>query len=504
MHPRRISTRTRWLVRCSPDTLEKCGKSCLPGVLDDNGERPAGRRLLLEGMQRRDRFRWRLPRDDHHQLEGIGLGRSDELGAAGAPPGAAPIRRRGLGPAATSGRRAGRTRCAKRTRSTQAIYRKGQSDGARWRRRAWVCHDAPVPISDRLLMGPGPSNPYPEVAQALAGPVLGHLDPDFLAILDATNERLRQVFATANPLTLPVSGTGSAGMEASFVNFVRPGDPVVIGVNGVFGERMCEVAERLGAQVVRVDAPWGTPIEPDALLAAHPAPSIIAVVHAETSTGVRNDIAPLGAQQGGRALAGRHGDVAGRDRGGRRRLGRRHRLQRDPEMPRRPAGPLAPDRLPAAPGSAWWSARRAGTSTSTCCPATCRPAASGGRVYHHTAPVTMMAALHAGLGAILDEGLDAARARHAECGQLLQDGLEALGLKLFAQADHRLPQLTTVEIPAGSARRHDRGGLSAGSSCTVTGSRSVPEPGSWRARCGGSAAWATRRAVATSWLCSVH
>src|SRR5271170_7537473 len=131
-------------------------------------------------------------------------------------------------------------------------------------------------ISDRLLMGPGPSNPYPEVAMALAGPVLGHLDPQFLGLLDDTNDRLRRVFATSNALTLPVSGTGSAGMEASFVNFVRPGDPVVVGVNGVFGERMCEVADRSGAQVVRVDAPWGRPIEPEALLAAHPDPSIIA------------------------------------------------------------------------------------------------------------------------------------------------------------------------------------------------------------------------------------
>src|SRR5271154_4828 len=139
-------------------------------------------------------------------------------------------------------------------------------------------------ISDRLLMGPGPSNAYPEVTMALAGPVLGHLDPQFLTLLDSTNDRLRQVFATSNALTLPLSGTGSAGMEASFVNFVRPGDPVVVGVNGVFGERMCEVAERHGADVVRVDAPWGAPIPPEDLLSAHPSPSIIAVVHAETST----------------------------------------------------------------------------------------------------------------------------------------------------------------------------------------------------------------------------
>src|SRR5271167_2578382 len=147
-------------------------------------------------------------------------------------------------------------------------------------------------------MGPGPSNPYPEVTMALAGPVIGHLDPQFLALLDETNDRLRRVFATSNALTLPVSGTGSAGMEASFVNFVRPDDAVVVGVNGVFGERMCEVAVRLGADVVRVEAPWGMPLDPEAVLAAHPSPAVIAVVHAETSTGVRNDLAPIGAGKG--------------------------------------------------------------------------------------------------------------------------------------------------------------------------------------------------------------
>jgi alanine-glyoxylate transaminase/serine-glyoxylate transaminase/serine-pyruvate transaminase len=115
---------------------------------------------------------------------------------------------------------------------------------------------------DRLLMGPGPSNPYPAVTMALAGPLLGHLDPDFLAILDETCERLREVFGTGNALTLPISGTGSAGMEASFVNVVRPGDVVVVGVNGVFGERMCEVADRLGAEVIRVEAEWGEPLDP--------------------------------------------------------------------------------------------------------------------------------------------------------------------------------------------------------------------------------------------------
>ena len=303
-----------------------------------------------------------------------------------------------------------------------------------------------MPISDRLLMGPGPSNPYPEVAQALAGPVLGHLDPEFLAILDATNERLRQVFATANPLTLPVSGTGSAGMETSFVNFVRAGDPVVVGVNGVFGERMCEVADRLGAQVIRVDAPWGTPIAPDALLSAHPDPSLIAVVHAETSTGVRNDVAALGAQKGNALLLV---DMV-TSLGGIEVLvdawgvdiaysGTQKCLGVPPGLSPLTVSERARERMVERPSSWYLDLNLLSRYVQ---------GSEGGRVYHHTAPVTMVAALHAGLGAILDEGLDAARARHAACGQLLQDGLEALGLQLFAQADHRLPQLTTVEIPA--------------------------------------------------------
>src|SRR3954449_11405201 len=151
-------------------------------------------------------------------------------------------------------------------------------------------------MPDRLLMGPGPSNPYPEVAAAFAQPLLGHLDPDFLAILDETCARLRTVFRTRNPLTLPISGTGSAGMEACFVNLVEPGDSVIVGVNGVFGERMCEVARRCGANVVRVESPWGSAIDPRRLLDAQrslPSARVVAVVHAETSTGVENEIAPL-------------------------------------------------------------------------------------------------------------------------------------------------------------------------------------------------------------------
>lgn len=284
---------------------------------------------------------------------------------------------------------------------------------------------------------------------ALAGPVIGHLDPQFLALLDETNDRLRVVFATANALTLPISGTGSAGMEASFVNFVRPGDPVVVAVNGVFGERMCEVALRHGADVVRVDTPWGEAFDPAAVLAAHPAPTLIAAVHAETSTGVRNDVEALGRGKGDALLLvdmvtslggipvevdGWAVDVA--------YSGTQKCLGVPPGLAPLTVSPRALERIVERPSSWYLDLNLLARYV--------HDTAGGGRVYHHTAPVAMVAALHAGLGALLDEGLASAWDRHAECGRLLQDGLTKLGLELLvADAGHRLPQLTTVRVPDG-------------------------------------------------------
>jgi alanine-glyoxylate transaminase/serine-glyoxylate transaminase/serine-pyruvate transaminase len=305
-----------------------------------------------------------------------------------------------------------------------------------------------VPIPDRLLMGPGPSNPYPEVQMALAAPILGHLDPVFLELLDETNDRLRRVFATTNPLTLPISGTGSAGMEASFVNFVHPGDPVVVGVNGVFGERMCEVASRLGAAVVRVDAPWGEPIDPERLLCAHPSPVLIAVVHAETSTGVRNDVSALGEGKddallvvdmvtslGGIEVAVDDWGVDVAYSGTQKCLGV------PPGLAPLTVSERARRRLVERPPN-WYL-------DLTLLSRYVNDNPDGARVYHHTAPVASVAALHAGLGVILSEGLDAVRRRHAECGELLQRGLVDLGLELLVDQKFRLPQLTTVRVPAG-------------------------------------------------------
>ena len=140
----------------------------------------------------------------------------------------------------------------------------------------------------RILLGPGPSNVSKAVYDALSTPIIGHLDPDFLAMMDEIGGMLREVFQTKNRLTIPMSGTGSSGMETAFVNVIEPGDTVIIGVNGVFGERMCDVAARCGAKAVRVEAPWGDIIEPDAFISAlkkNPGAKAAALVHAETSTG---------------------------------------------------------------------------------------------------------------------------------------------------------------------------------------------------------------------------
>jgi alanine-glyoxylate transaminase/serine-glyoxylate transaminase/serine-pyruvate transaminase len=273
--------------------------------------------------------------------------------------------------------------------------------------------------------------------------MLGHLDPEFIGILDETCERLRTVWGTGNPVTLPVSGTGSAGMEAAFVNMVGPGDVVVIGVNGLFGERMCDVAGRCGADVVRVDAPWGQPLDPDALLAAHSSPKVIALVHAETSTGVRNDVAAVAAGKGDALLLadcvtslggipvdidGWAVDVA--------YSGTQKCLGVSPGLAPFTMGARAWERRIPTPPSWYLDLGMIGEYTS-----------GTTRKYHHTAPVAMIMSLHAALGAVLDEGLPAAWARHAECGAALQDGLQKMGLHLWAPEGHRLPELTTVLVP---------------------------------------------------------
>src|ERR671911_292833 len=304
-------------------------------------------------------------------------------------------------------------------------------------------------IRERHLFGPGPSNPYPEATRALAEPLLGHLDPEFLRVMDETCEMLRTVWGTSNARTLPLSATGSAGMEAAFVNTVHPGDVVVVAVNGLFGQRMTDVAARCGAEVVAVEHEWGQPVDVDRVLAAHPSPAIVAAVHAETSTGVRSDIAALGAAKGDALLVVDAvtsiggiellADEWGIDVG---YAGTQKCLGVAPGLAPFTINDRAFDRRVEKPRSWYLDLGLLGGYVG-------EAAGQGQRTYHHTAPTGMVVSLHAGLGRILEEGLDAVHARHAEAGRHLHEGLSELGLELFAAEGHRLPELTTVHVPEG-------------------------------------------------------
>jgi alanine-glyoxylate transaminase/serine-glyoxylate transaminase/serine-pyruvate transaminase len=276
-------------------------------------------------------------------------------------------------------------------------------------------------------------------------------------------------------------------MEASFVNLVGPGDTVVIGVNGLFGERMCDVAGRAGARVVRVDTAWGQPLDPAQVIAAAASQptKLIAIVHAETSTGVRNDLGPLAdvdARPGGALLLvdcvtslggipfaadGWGVDVA--------YSGTQKCLGVPPGLAPLTVSARALERIVERPPSWYLDLNLLARYV--------QDGSAAGRVYHHTAPVSMVAALHAGLGVLLDEGISEVQQRHAACGKELQGGLEALGLELLVEPGHRLPQLTTVRVPAGIDDASCRGRLLTDYGIEIGA--------------GGSVAWATRHGGGT-------
>ncbi|MEO6471496.1 MAG: alanine--glyoxylate aminotransferase family protein [Aeromicrobium sp.] len=302
-------------------------------------------------------------------------------------------------------------------------------------------------LPSRHLFGPGPTNPYPEATVALGYPLLGHLDPDFIQRLDNTCEGLRHVWGTTNSRTLPLSGTGSLGMEAAFVNTVSAGDVAVIAVNGLFGQRMCDVAARCGATVIRVDHDFGQPIDPDRVANAHPNPQIIAAVHAETSTGVLSDINALGALKGNALLitdavtsiggSELRADDWGIDVG---YAGTQKCLGVAPGLAPFTISDRAFDRRNEHPQSWYLDLGLLGGYVGD---------TGSARTYHHTAPVAMVASLEAALDRVLSEGLENAWERHRSAGEQLQTGLQAMGLELFAAEGYRLPQLTTVNVPKG-------------------------------------------------------
>lgn len=313
-------------------------------------------------------------------------------------------------------------------------------------------------LVDRHLFGPGPCNPYPEAMVALGAPLLGHLDPEFLRIMDSACDGLRAVFGTDNRRTLPLSATGSAGMEAAFVNLVEPGDVVVVAINGLFGQRMAEIARRHGAEVITVEHEWGTPVDAERVAAAHPNPKIIAAVHAETSTGVRSDLAALAAVKGDALLVA---DTVTSIGGIELRCddwgvdvayaGTQKCLGVPPGLAPFTINDRAFERRNPHPSSWYLDLNLLGGYVG-------EASHTAQRTYHHTAPTGMVASLEAALGRILAEGLEQVWARHAEAGALLQDGLQDMGLELFAQEGSRLPELTTVKVPEGvdsaAVRRH--------------------------------------------------
>src|SRR5436189_4937647 len=311
---------------------------------------------------------------------------------------------------------------------------------------------APFQPPPRLLMRPGPSNVAPSVLEAMSRPLVGHLDPAFVRMMEEIKTMLRQVFLTKNEMTFPVSGTGSAGMEFCFVNLIEPGDEVIIGVNGVFGTRMVDVAERCGAKVTKVEAPWGRIIDPQQIADALKKVSrlkFVAIVHAETSTGALTpveEISKLTHNAGALMLLDTVTSLGG-----------------------------CPVRIDDWQVDAVYS----GTQKCLSCPPGLSPVSLSPRameiatqrkkkvqswyldvnllasywgqerVYHHTAPISMNYALHEALRLVLLEGLEIRWRRHRENHLALKGGMAAMGRSFAAQEGHQLWQLNTITVPEG-------------------------------------------------------
>ncbi len=306
--------------------------------------------------------------------------------------------------------------------------------------------------SARILLGPGPSNIHPRVMKAMVSPVVGHLDPDFITVMEGTKYMLRVVFRTENKITFPISGTGSAGMEAAVANLVEDGDEIVVGYAGVFGQRIVDTAERLGAKVHKVEGTWGRIVEAeriaDALKAAKK-PKLVAVVHAETSTGVQQPIEEIS------RLAHQHGALMVMDAV--TSLGcipvEIDKWGIDACYSCTQKGVGAPPGL--APFTMSERAMDVVRKRKTKCRSWYLDIAmiehywGPDRTYHHTAPISMNYALYEALRIVIEEGLEPRWARHRANARALHAGLVAMGLELAAQEGHRLPQLTTVGVPKG-------------------------------------------------------
>ncbi len=307
----------------------------------------------------------------------------------------------------------------------------------------------PIP---RFLMGPGPSDVHPRVLKAMATPLIGHLDPQFIVMMDEVKAMLREVFRTKNEMTFAVSGPGSAGMEACLVNLLEPGDEALVCVSGVFGNRMSDIVERCGAKLRRIDASWGTAIDPAQVKRAleQSSPKLVAIVHAETSTGVLQPLDEIGKlvhEAGPLFVVDAVTSLAGVDvrvddwnidaiySGTQKCLSAPPGLSpvsfnaRAVEVVTRRKTKVQSWFLDIILLRSYWEGAK--------------------RAYHHTAPVSSVYALREALRLVLEEGLEARFARHRRNHELLRDGLEELGFEFIVAPEYRLPQLNTVTIPKG-------------------------------------------------------
>lgn len=306
-------------------------------------------------------------------------------------------------------------------------------------------------VEEILLMGPGPSCVPPEVYKALSRKTIGHLDPYFLEIMEELKGMLRTILNTGNAITIPISGTGSAGMEACFVNLVEPGDRVLILINGVFGQRMREVATRLGANVDSLDFAWGMPVRLEDVQRKLREASylIVAVVHAETSTGVRNPVDEIGKLMQGKDSIYLVDTVTS--------LGGTEIRMDDWNIDALYSGTQKCLSCPPglAPLSFSEKAMAKLKSRKTKVPNWYLDLTliceywERNRVYHHTAPVNMLYGLYQALYNILQEGPDKVFARHQESHEALVKGLEGMGLRMLVDKPYRLPMLNTVYSPEG-------------------------------------------------------
>src|SRR5438094_1674152 len=305
--------------------------------------------------------------------------------------------------------------------------------------------------SPRVLLGPGPSDVHPRVLTAMATPLLGHLDPQFLEIMDETQELLRNTLRTNNRLTFPVSGTGSAGMETCVVNLIEPGDRMVVCVNGVFGQRMTDVAQRAGANVTSIERPWGEVFDLAQIreVLQKTRPKVLGIVHAETSTGAWQPLAELGklchecdtlllldtvTSLGGVPVEIDAWGVDAVYSGTQKCLSCPPGLSpvsfspRAVEVINRRKTPVQSWYLDMTLVERYWGEER---------------------FYHHTAPISMIYALREALRLVHEEGLEARWARHLRNHQALKAGLAALGISYAAAEGHQLPMLNAVRIPSG-------------------------------------------------------